>query len=447
MSSAGAAIAPIAVVVAAGAVAAAVVIAAAGAAVLVVNAANQAAEGAVRAVGRRGEELEALAASRSEVEMNALRWQAAAADVVGLNARLRLVSQRAHQSGVPVDLPPALDLAGCSREDAIRWARQAERRLIQAQQALDAAATESQWRHLTAGLSSGVSSQSDMTAALISHQATLRQRQELHDAPVPTGNGLDEIVRGLDPDATTDEQTRVLRAAAHARAQDEQHDADAYRFALRRLVDHDINPKVARRRLAAEWLQALEQPSVSTAITQADPPTPFSGTAAKLLAVIKGSAELTPQLRTEAKEALAWAGDVTRQAFIRDMLRTCLIDAGYAVEGEFTTQHALRLRASRPDWHGEHSAELWVNETGSVEGRLVREYDMAGDDAQARDSVRCEDFHTMLAPLEAGHEGITVTRKPGRPPLRRHRPGEWHDTSTTTQQQPGARTRNQGERH
>jgi hypothetical protein len=447
MSSGGAAIAPVAVVVAAGAVAAAVMVAAAGAAVLVVNAANQAAEGAVRAVGRRGEELEALADSRSETERNALRWQAAAADVVGLNARLRLVSQRAQQSGVPVDLPPPLDLTGRSREDAIRWAQQAERRLIQAQQALDAAAAESQWRHLTAELSSRVTGQSDTTAALIAYQATLRQRHQVLDRSVPIGTELDEIVRRLDPDATTNEQTRVLRTAAYARAQREQYDADAYRFALQRLVDHDINPKVARRRLAAEWLQALEQPSVSSAIAQADPPTPFSGTAAKLLAVIEGSAELTPQLHTEAKEALAWAGAVTRQAFIRDMLRTCLTDAGYSVEGEFTTQHALRLRASRPDWHGEHSAELWVDETGSVEGRLVREYDMAGDDAQAQDSARCEDFHAMLAALEVGHEDITVTRKPGRPPLRRHRPGEGHDTSTTTQRQPGARTRNQGERH
>jgi hypothetical protein len=446
MSSGGAAIVPVAVVVAAGAVAAAVVVAAVGAAVLVVNAANQAAEGAVRAIGRRGEELEALAASRTEAEMNALRWQAAAADVVGLNARLRLVSQRAHQAGVPVDLPPPLDLAGRSREDAIRWVQLAERRLIRTQQVLDAAAAESQWRHLTAELSSGASGQSDTTAALIAYQATLRRRHQVHDRPIPIGTEPDEIVRRLDPDATTDERTRVLRVAAHARAQRDQHDADAYRFALQRLVDQDINPKVARRRLAAEWLQALEQPSVSSAIAQADPPTPFSGTAAKLLAVIEGSAELTPQLHTEAKEAVAWAGELTRQAFIRDMLRTCLTDAGYSVEGEFSTQHALRLRASRPDWHGEHSAELWVDRKGSVEGRLVREYDIAGDDAQARDSARCYDFHTMLRALEAGHEDITVTIKPGQQPLRRYRPGERHDTTTTTGRQLSARTHNQGER-
>jgi hypothetical protein len=447
MSSGGAAIVPVAVVVAAGAVAAAVVVAAVGAAVLVVNAANQAAEGTVRAVGRRGEELEMLAACRSEAEVNALRWQAAAADVVGLNARLRLVSQRAHRSGVPVDLPLPLDLAGRSREDAIRWAKQAERRVIQAQQALDAAAAESQWRHLTAELSSSSAGRSDTTAALIAYQATLRQRHHVHDGPVPVGTELEEIVRRLDPDATTDEQTRVLWVAAHARAQREQHDADAYRFALQRLVDHDINPKVARRRLAAEWLQALEQPTVSSAIAQADPPTPFSGTAGKLLAVIEGSAELRPQLHTEAKEAVAWAGDVARQAFIRDMVRTCLTDAGYSVEGEFSVKHAVRLRASRSDWHGEHSAELWVDEKGSVEGRLVREYDMAGDDAQARDSARCDDFHTTLQALEAGHECVTVTINPGQKPLLRYRSGDGHDLTTTTQRQLGARTHDQGERH
>src|SRR5690242_9025739 len=118
MSSADVGVDPVSIAVAAGAL---VVIAAAAAAVMVVRAANAAAEAAVRAVGAYGERLEAEAAGRSAVEAAALRWQCAAADAVALNARIRLLSQRAHAGGEPVDLPPPLDLAGRTVAEVRAW--------------------------------------------------------------------------------------------------------------------------------------------------------------------------------------------------------------------------------------------------------------------------------------------------------------------------------------
>ena len=112
MSQGAAGVLPIGILFAAGAV---VVVAAVGAAVLVAYAANQAAEGTLRVVGRKGAALEAEGAAQCAADRQALAWQAAAADVVGVNARLRMAAAQAHRLGVPVDIPPPLDLTGRRR--------------------------------------------------------------------------------------------------------------------------------------------------------------------------------------------------------------------------------------------------------------------------------------------------------------------------------------------
>src|SRR5438067_1690066 len=112
MSSGAIVVLPAAILVAAAAAVVVAAVAVAATAVLVVRAASAAAEGAVCAVGAYGEALERQVAAQSEAEALATRWQYAAADVVGLNARIRLLAHRVHEAGVPVELPPPFDLTG-----------------------------------------------------------------------------------------------------------------------------------------------------------------------------------------------------------------------------------------------------------------------------------------------------------------------------------------------
>src|SRR4051794_23772429 len=109
MSAGGIVFVPAALVLAAGEL---VVIGAAAAAYLTVRAANAAAEGAVRAIGNYGRALECQVAGQSAAAVNAARWEMTAADVVELNARIRMTADRASRAGVAVALPEPLTLAG-----------------------------------------------------------------------------------------------------------------------------------------------------------------------------------------------------------------------------------------------------------------------------------------------------------------------------------------------
>lgn len=414
MSQGSVGVLPIAVVFAAGA---AVVVAAASAAVLVAYAANQTAEGALRVVGRKGAALEAEGAAQCEADREALRWQATAADAVGLNARLRMAAGQAARLGAPVDLPPPLDLGGRSRSEVAAWAARAEQRLAAAQQHLDAADTGARRRQLMATLPVADAARPDTARALAAYQATLRASRVVHQPPPDVDDEVTAILARVDPDATTDEHDAVLRTALLARTQQDALDADAYLTALSRLVDVEITAKVAARRQAATWLQALELPAVTAALAGPDPRPPFSGTAARLLSVVHGTAELTEALRDEGRRAAAWAAEVTRREFLRDRLRQRLTAAGYDVASESESARGTRLTATRADWNGEHSARLFVTRDGAVTGRLARHRPETGDEAHARDHDRCGELHTLLHGLAATTSGVTVRVEADQPPV------------------------------
>lgn len=412
MSQGSVGVAPIAIVFAAGA---AVVVVAASAAVLVAYAANQAAEGTLRAVGRKGAALEAEAAAQCEADHQALRWQAAAADVVGLNARLRMAAEQAHRAGVAVDLPPPFVLANRSREEAVEWAARTEQRLSVARQALDAADVDARHRALMASLPTREVPESDTAAALADYQAALRaSRIVVHRPRQPdVEDDMAAILHRLDPDATQREHDAALKAALLARTRRNALDADAYLDALRRLVDVEIKKSVANRRLAATWLQALELP----AVTAADPRPPFDGTAARLLDVVRGTATLTDELEDEGRRAAAWAAGVTRQEFLRDRMRQRLADACYVIGEELQSPRGTRLTVTREDWDGEHSARVFLTSDGVITGRLARDEPDAGDHATARDQQRCGELHELLHGFAAETSGVRVTVEAGRPPL------------------------------
>ncbi|MGI5247122.1 hypothetical protein [Dactylosporangium sp. CA-139066] len=400
MSSGGVMIAPAAIVVAAGA---AVVVAAAAAAVLVVQAANAAAEGAVRAVGDYGDLLERQAAAQATAEVNAEVWRAVTADVVEVNARIRLVAERARRAGATVALPSPVSVAGRSGAEVGAAVAAAHRQLCAAQQALHAAAISSARIELPAMPGTAGATRLDReaaAAALLRYKDTLERRLAADAAPpvaVPVaagrgGPGEAEVraaLATLDPDAAEADQVGVLQAAALVGPGDARA-ATAYLMALQTRIA-DVNRRTAGRRVAAIRLAALEEPAVA----RVEPPEPFSGTAAKLLAVVTGEREMTDELRRESRAAAEWAAETTRQQFVQDTLRSCLADQGYRVEGDFDIEHST-VRLRRDDWYGEHSAEVWLDEEGTVHGRVVRHTPSLDDEARARNVDRCGTFNAHL---------------------------------------------------
>lgn len=411
MSSGAVLILPAAVVVAAGA---AVVVGAAAAAVLIARAANGAAEGAVRAVGAYGAKLEQDAAAQSEAEVNYARWQAVAADVVELNARIRMITERARSTGATVTVPAPLHLAGHSADQAAQWAVQAEVLLSSAQRDLYAAVAEKERTELAAGLPSAVTARRGTAAALARYQEALQNRYASPPGGrAVTGSDVDMVLGGLDPDAYEQDRLDVLRAAA-AVERDDPREAQTFLIALRAKVD-GVNARAARRRLAAQWLQALEEPIVA----RIDPPDPFLGTAEKLRAVVAGDQDLTPALHSEGAGAVEWAAEATRHQFVRELVRGCLAEQGYTVKGEFDVRHSAGLLVTRSDWHGEHSADVWVDQDGVVHGRVLREQNIRGDEAALRDRARCNAFNADLQSLATTLDAeVAVDRDHA--PQRRH---------------------------
>ncbi|WP_428966175.1 hypothetical protein [Micromonospora fluostatini] len=446
MSSAGVVVLPVAVVAAAGAAA---VLAAANAAVLLVDAAGSVAEGAVRAVGEYGARLEEELAALAEAEANAVRWRCAAADVVGLNARIRLVQRRAAGSGAHVGLPPPVDLTGHPVEEIRRRVQETERALLAAQREVDVAVAERELAAMVAALPPAAATP-DTLAAVRAHREALTRRHapEAHPAAVgsgPVSQKVERVLAGLDPDANADERTEVLRIAALAAAHPGE--SASYLRALRATV-REANARNTRRRLAAEWLTTLEDRDVAVALTWNAPPDPLRGTVARLREVVDGTADLTPELRRDGTAMILWAGEMVRQRFTRDMVARVLRDEGYTVDAEVDTPHTAGVRVSRADWHGEHTADVWVDGNGTIHGRVLREFAATGDEAELRDRARCDDFAehltTLAGRIDNGTGAAQVCVDHGRRPEHRHRDAPVFDAGTTDTAAPGTRAKEAG---
>lgn len=410
MSAGGLVIAPAAVAVAAGAV---VVLTAAGAAVLAVRGANAAAEGALRALGDYGGRLEKIGAAQADAAVSAAVWQDVAADVVEVNARIRMLTERAARAGKRVAVPKPFTLAGANARDADAWVARTARQLASVQAAVNEACAADEWKQVSARLAKAAparaaSAQPDTAAAMARFQLSLRDLHSQAPAPVsatvphrsarqaPTAADVDRVLRGLDPDAYEAERLDVLEAAARVVRQDAR-EADAYMRALKAKVAA-ANKTVAARRLAAQWLEALEEPIVAGV----EPPQPFAGTAKRLREVVEGRSELAADLRDEGRLATDWAAAVTRNHYVRTLLCSAFAGQGYTVEGEFDDWSSSDLRLSRPEWHGEHSAEVWMDARGAVHGRVMRQVESAGDEARLREQERCTGFNADLVALGSG---------------------------------------------
>jgi hypothetical protein len=392
MSSGGIILLPAAVVIAAGA---AVVLAAGAAAYLAVYAAGRAADGALKVIGDAGERLECEAARRSEADMQALRWQAAIGDVVELNARIRLVTARAKKAGISAAIPAQLDLNGCRTDQAIAWSHQADALLRQVEQELETALAEHDWSEIAADLPAGAARPADARAVIARYQQVLaNRRQPTTEKPVDR-EAIEAAVAGLDFDANEAERRLVLSDALAAGACVP---SDRGQF-LSQLLDDVVaaNAAAGRRRLAATWLGALD----TAAVAAVSRPTAHAATAERLRQVVEGEIDLDEDLKRDGRVAVGWAEDVTRQLFIRTMLRSCFADESYTVIRETIDENTAGLVIGHVDWNGEQSADVRVDRDGVVRAHLANDVVGSGDAAALRAQARCGDFADSLERIGA----------------------------------------------
>lgn len=409
MSAGGMVVAPVVLpAVAAGAVVLVGAVVVAAGAVLVVRAANAAVEGGVRAVVDAGErtrrEVRAIEARAEDT----MRWQAAAADVVAVNARIRLLHERVVAAGVTMDVPHPLRLTSSkSPAELGKMAAAAQEAVALAQAELDRRLP----RPRLELFASQVRSES-ADRALDAYEEVLRRRYAAVAKPVPVApDEVQRVLALLDPDAGDDERIGVLATAARvARAQG---DGDVYFKQLRKQVIEEINPRVARRRLAATWLQTMEAGPLPDALEGASIPLPPSvGAAAEALRkVVSGDEDLSEQVKAEAVQAMAWLEEKAGQVLTLRATQHCLREQGYEVTGTFDARNAVGLTLAKPEWGGEHSGTVWVDHRGTVHSRLQRPAGAVGDAAKALDDERCAEFADDLEQIgkQISDSGTNVT--------------------------------------
>ncbi|MCR3750261.1 hypothetical protein [Lentzea californiensis] len=410
MSAGGMVLAPVVLpAVAAGAVVLVGAVVIAAGAVLVVRAANAAIEGGVRAVAEAGERTADEVAAIEARSEDTLRWQAAAADVVAVNARIRLLHERVVAAGISMIVPHPLRLTSSkSPAELGRMAAEAQAAVALAQAELDRRLPRPR---LELFASQARSESADKT--LDAYEDVLRARYAAVAAPAPTvsPDEVHRVLALLDPDAGDDERIEVLATAARvARAQG---DGDVYFRQLRMQVTDEINPRVARRRLAATWLQALEEGPLPDALAEASiTPPPSVGDAVEALRkVVSGDEDLTRERRDEAVQAMAWMEEKADQVLTLRVTQHCLQEQGYEVIGTFDTRNAVGLKVAKPEWGGQHNGTVWVDHKRTVHSRLQRPAGAIGDAARARDGERCEEFADDLEQVgkQVSDNGANIT--------------------------------------
>ncbi|ACU75787.1 hypothetical protein Caci_6956 [Catenulispora acidiphila DSM 44928] len=328
MSSAGIVIPPGATVAASAAIAE---LTAAAAGVLTVWAADVLAVRAVEGSGGGGEE---EVAGRSAVHNSEVIWEDVAVDVVGLNARIMMVADRTSGASTAAVLPKPLSLTGRTAAEAARWCRESERLL---------------------------------DAEVRIARAWFRAEDASPEAVA--------AVQGLNPDADEQALLSVLEAARTVTARETQ-EADVQLRALRRLAA-TVNVAVADHRLAAQRWPVLGD----SAVAGGRSPSLFTDVVVALRDIAAGRARLKPALRSLSSEAVAWAGDKIHQCFIAETMRACMAELGYHPDGDFHVEVSADVGLSRPEWNGEHSAEIWMDRRGMLYGRLAHETAVHGEAA------------------------------------------------------------------
>lgn len=425
------------------------------AATMAIRAAQAGTEATGRALERFADEMERRAEAQDDLEIRTRLWELAAGSVVRTNQDLRLLAARAEKSGVRVALPLPVDLTGCKLADTPGLVARAQETLAGVRAAVERAEAVRERQVLLATLpapADGVPA----AELLARYQGVLaRRRRMTSETPVAEWTvprkvderrvraEIDAILSRLHEDATADDRAEALMAAARAEQRKSTAMSRTYLEALARTVHKEINPRVARRREAANLLAALEQPLVADVIGDLAPPRPpCFDSIERLRAVVRGEADLTAADRRDAQSALARVQVELDRRRLLDGVAEAFSGLGYSVTTGMQVHHLPGLSVTRRAWRGGHSADVWIDEAGRVRSRLIQLAPAAGGEAG-----RCADLNDSLRHVgeELSRRGIGArVHVPSQPvpAVKRFEPGTGSAMSSSEEHTPQARTQN-----
>jgi hypothetical protein len=411
------------------------------AAMLAVRAAQAGTEATGRALERLGDEMLRAADAQDDRAMRARLWEVAAGAAVQTNQDLRLLHVRAEHAGLKLALPPSLDLSECRLADIKALVAGTQNALADARRQVEQAEANRERLTLLAKLPAPADTGLTVAEVLARHQEVLARRRRVTTTAATTAAlpeidaadvkaRINEILLRLDDGSTAADRERVLLAAARAEAKKDPGASRTFVETLARIVDKEINPTVARRREAANLLDALEHPAVTEVINDLAPPRPpcFSSIE-RLRAVVRGDADLTEDDRRDARSALARVEPELNRRRLLDGLVGAFAGLGYEVSTGLETQHSATLSVARAGWNGGHTADVWVDSEGHVQARLVQRAAEAGEEAG-----RCADLNASLHRVgeELNRRGIAAeVRVPSRPLPALHRHGDSNSSTTS----------------
>jgi hypothetical protein len=412
MSGGEIAVLPVGLVIAPVALAA---VGAGAAAMLAIRAAQAGTEATGRALERFGDEMERRADAQDDVELRARLWELAAGSVARTNEDLRLLSARAAKAGVQLALPRPVDLAGCQLVGAPDLVARTQEALSSARAAVERAETARERQKLLVRMTAGAPGEPSAAQLLARHQAVLASRGLRAGAAAPAPRkaddsrlqaDIDAILCRLHADATSDDRIQALEAAAKAERKKNTPMGRTFVDSLARTVDVDLNPRIVRRREAANLLAALEQPLVTEVINDFGTPRPPCFDAIeRLRAVVLGDADLTPADRRDAQNALNRVQAELDRRRLLDGVAEAFGKLGYSVTAGMQVRHPAALSVTRPAWQGGYVADVWLDEAGRVHSALVQVAAGAGGEA-----VRCAELNDSLRHVgeELDRRGITA---------------------------------------
>lgn len=363
---------------------------------------------AVRAVDLVGAGLVMVGdrAERSRAEWEAghaalLEWEAAARQVIDVNARIQVLQRHASP-----DLAAALPcmLAPCAESPA-----ELDAWCAGALGAVDAVERELAERTASAVLSvlrHSVDLERPVTAEEAFdhyHRAMADEAQRRRAVPQPALVAVGRILARLAPDVSDDDRADVLAAATQVAVPRPDVDHDTLLDELRFRVQRAGERATARRAdavLAATLLQAIPD-----GVDGPDLP----GLRVELAAVVAARRDLDRGLRERAVRAAETVRVALEREYVRASVAETLAELGYEVDHGFATivGNPDRMRLVRPDWRG-HAVQVVVN-GDEVRAAVVRLEDRAGADARREDTEREEQWCGDLVALRDALDGSGVT--------------------------------------
>lgn len=351
-------------------------------------------------------------------------WEAAARQVIDVNARLDVL-----RCAAPADLAarvPASLLPCAESPDELRaWCTTAAQHAA----LLDAELARRTSAAVLTVLRSSVERSRPITAAeaLAHYEHALAGRLAAPAAPATAAlDAVARIVGRLSADADAADRADVLAAAAQVASPRQDVDATTLLEELRLRVQRAEDRVRTRRSDAARAATMLQ------ALTGDDPLDPdSSGLRAALGEVVAMHRPLGEDLRGRAERAASRVREHLERDYVRSSVTETLASLGYELDEGFSTVTKDRIRLVRPDWSG-HAVQVVVHDE-EVKAAVIRLEDRTGSDARREDVEREEQWCGDLEKLEVAlaDAGVRVVKRRLTPPgdrtppvLRRRTPRE-----------------------